>query len=133
MQSKKLITSISMICLMAILLIVGVWALTEVQFKVGGDIEYIVPVPEPTPVEDVSYLTFSYDNTAMTASVTDCDTSVTSAEIPSIILYNGNTYIVTSIYDASRYNKGVFYNCKSLESVTVPNSVISIGSWAFYD
>ena len=29
-------------------------------------------------------------------------------------------------------NKGAFYNCTALTSVTIPNSVTSIGSWAFY-
>ena len=44
--------------------------------------------------------------------------------IPSSVVYNGNTYSVTSIGNET------FFNC-SLTSVTIPNSVTSIGSSAF--
>ena len=46
--------------------------------------------------------------------------------IPEAVYYNGKTYGVTSI--------GVlaFEDCSGLTSVTIPNSVTSIGRWAFY-
>ena len=47
--------------------------------------------------------------------------------IPSSVVYNGNTYSVTSIGD------GAFFSCSGLTSVTIPNSVTSIGGSAFYD
>ncbi len=45
--------------------------------------------------------------------------------IPSTITYNGNTYNVTSIgYKA-------FFHCETLNGITIPNSVTSIGQEAF--
>ena len=45
--------------------------------------------------------------------------------IPSSVVYNGNTYSVTSI------GAWAFYGCSGLTSVTIPNSVTSIGANAF--
>ncbi len=56
-----------------------------------------------------------------TGTVTDCDTSVTAANIPSKI----DGVAVTSIGSIA------FYNCKNLTNITIPNSVTSIGGCAF--
>ena len=45
--------------------------------------------------------------------------------IPSSVVYNGNTYSVTSIGERA------FYYCSGLTSVTIPNSVTSIGGSVF--
>ena len=45
--------------------------------------------------------------------------------IPESVVYEGNTYSVTSVGSAA------FSNCSGLTSVTIPNSVTSIGSGAF--
>ena len=45
--------------------------------------------------------------------------------IPASVTYNGSTYSVTSIGDYA------FSYCSGLASVTIPNSVTSIGSNAF--
>ncbi len=47
--------------------------------------------------------------------------------IPDSVTYNGTTYPITSIRDHA------FYNCVALTSVTIPNSIVSIGSDAFYN
>ena len=49
--------------------------------------------------------------------------------IPSTVSYNGNDYTVTALRTVSYY--GTFQNCSGLTSVTIPNSVTSIGDGAF--
>lgn len=53
--------------------------------------------------------------------IVDCDSSATAISIPERI----NSKKVTKI------GYGAFYNCSSLESVTIPYSVTSIGNYAF--
>ena len=45
--------------------------------------------------------------------------------IPEFVTYEGNTYKVTSIGESA------FWGCSGLTSVTIPNSVTSIGERAF--
>ena len=53
--------------------------------------------------------------------------SLTSATIPASVTYNGNTYPVTGI------GYGAFMQDRELVSVTIPNSVTSIGRLAFFN
>ena len=68
--------------------------------------------------------------------------------IPDNVIYNGNTYPVTSIYSSafedctgitsvhignnvSEINQQSFINCTALTSINIPESVVFIGIWAF--
>ena len=57
--------------------------------------------------------------------VSRCTSPTGNLIIPKTVTYNGETYQVTSI------GNGVFRDCTSLTSVTIPSSVTSIGSTAF--
>ena len=62
------------------------------------------------------------------AEVTDGDNKyIGDIVIPESVEYNGVNYAVTEIGD------GAFYGCRGLTSVTIPNSVTSIGYVAFAD
>ena len=76
----------------------------------GGEVKYAV---------EGGYHTFD----KKTGTVTDCDPSVTKANIPHTI----KGVAVKSIGESA------FRYCTSLTSVTIPDSVTSIGGWAFTD
>lgn len=75
------------------------------------------------PVTDA--LTFDYDDTAKTATVTGCTVSITRLDIPATVQHDGQEYTVTAIRGRA------FYGSVSMLSVTIPNTVTSIGSGAF--
>ncbi len=96
--------------------------------------------------KDDQGLTYTLNNDE-TATVSGCDRTVTSIKIPSNVESNGQTYTVTSIGNsafANRYITSVdipdsvtsigdfaFYYCTGLTSVTIPDSVTSIGKGTF--
>ena len=77
------------------------------------------------------YYVWIYDNTKLAVSYQgDYGTHYSNeysgnVVIPESVTYNGATYPVTSI------GSSAFYDCPGLTSVTIPNSVTSIGSGAF--
>ena len=73
-----------------------------------GDIQYEITSTNPAEVE-----------------VNDANSSITTANIPSTVTYQETTYDVTAIGDSA------FYDCRSLTTVTIPNSVTYIGDRAF--
>jgi len=72
-------------------------------------------------VNGINYCTTS-SSAVMVAPIGNYTGDIT---IPSTVIYIGKTYNVTSIGEAA------FYSC-SLTSITIPNSVTSIGGSAFY-
>ena len=58
------------------------------------------------------------------ASVAGQPRNITTANIPASVTYKGNTYDVTNIVDNAFF-------CSSLTSITIPDSVTSIGASAF--
>ena len=69
-----------------------------------------------------------YDISGTTATVTSGYNRYSGdIVIPESITYNASKYPVTSI------GVNAFWGCNRLTSVTIPNSVTSIGGAAFYD
>ena len=66
-----------------------------------------------------------YSSTSYYGSTTYQSNYKGNVVIPESVVYEGNTYNVTSIGDHA------FYECRGLTSVTIPNSVTSIGEHAF--
>ena len=103
---KHLFTALLMLC---------ATVATAHDFVMGG-IYYNILSEENKTVEVTyrGYYYFSYD-----------DEYTGSVVIPESVTYNGTTYSVTSIESYA------FYDCSGLKSITIPNSVTSIGDYAF--
>ena len=93
--------------------------------------------------QDFSEGDFEYDITgAGEVEVYDCDTNVTSVNIPSTVTHTWKHYshswhrdVIDSVrtYSVTSIGDNAFYNCNSLTSIDIPNSVTSIGDDAFRD
>lgn len=93
------------------------------EFYYTGETEKLASCPECNPTGPVTYAVTGGNITfdKATGTITDCDTSVTEANIPSKI----DGVAVTSI------GIWAFDWCERLTSVTIPNSVTNIGQEAF--
>ena len=71
------------------------------------------------------YYNITNSSTPYTVAVSGAVSSITTATIPETVTYNGTTYSVTRIGTCA------FWDCSSLTSVIIPNSVMSIENSAF--
>ncbi|MCM1072042.1 MAG: leucine-rich repeat domain-containing protein [Bacteroides sp.] len=86
-------------------------------------------------VGDLEYDVTSYENHEV--AVTGCpNKAIQSIDIPKFVTTdNGIRYIVRSINDAKEWGSayhGVFSDCNALTSITLPESLTYIGTFAFY-
>ena len=71
------------------------------------------------------YYKITSSSAPYTVEVTGYDEYTGDVTIPATVTYGGKTYSVTSIGGSA------FYDCSGLTSITIPNSVTSIGDYAF--
>ncbi len=136
-KTFKILSTISFIAMAIVLTFVGVWALTDLDFTVGGDITYTAPAPEPVTPEEVSYLTFEYYED-LTAKLMSCSSSAPQVvEIPAQIEKDGKTYTVTSIKEGYLDEMDTYWDSigmfsgTSVKEVVIPDTVTDIGNYAF--
>ena len=78
---------------------------------------------------EVDGIYYNLDTTKKTAEVTDNDEYYYSG----VIVIQSYIIVDASKYDVTRIGDFAFEDCSDLWNVTIPNSVTSIGSNAFYD
>ena len=78
-------------------------------------------------------LTYTYNEETMEATVTGCSEGAEAVVIPETVEYEEQTYTVTAIYAASYYPYSAFFSSHdTLQIVKLPNTLQSIGAYAFF-
>lgn len=90
-----------------------------------------------TYIDPVSGITWTYtvnEDDSTTCTITGCSQTDGEIEIPSTIDVDGNTYTVTAI-ESKIKEKNIFGSTinSGVTSITIPDSVTTIGDFAFYD
>ena len=75
----------------------------------------------------INKIEYTVNDDGLSASVTDADENITTADIPATVTIDGADYPVTAIGNEA------FYRCLALQSVTLPEGLQSIGGRAFRD
>ena len=87
----------------------------------------LLPMVASAAAVTINGIYYNLDYNTKTATVTSSSSKYTGAiSIPASVTYNNNVYSVTSIGGSA------FRDCSGLTSITIPNSVISIGDYAFW-
>lgn len=132
-KTFKILSTISFIAMAIVLTFVGVWAITDLDFAVGGDITYTAPVPETKDESEYPTLTFTITGDT-TCEVVDNGASGVLV-IPSKVLIASKEYIVTTFGEGEMYEPGIngaFAGNANLTSVEIPDTITSIGEYDFY-
>ena len=119
------------------------WYLNDANGElVSSSLEYSFEVTEESPLtyyavfeEANGYLTYTYNSpTTGEATLRRCASGATNIVIPSQIYRSGVPYEVTALYNASSFSSGAFYQAgNTLQSVTIPETISSLGYYAFYN
>ena len=85
--------------------------------------------------EPEELLSYTYNTPATgEAQLASCSSGAIDITVPSAIYRTDSAYTVTSMYYSSSNFSGVFYQTRStLQSVSLPDTLTNIGSYAFYN
>ncbi len=147
----KILSAISFISLAIVLTFVGVWAVTDLDFSVGGNITYTAPVEEIKDVSNYPTLQFIVQTSAnKTVAVQQNIENKPIGElvIPSKVLSGGEEYTVTTMTSYTSElvplslptmraiipDEDILYafeKCTDLISITIPETIVDIYTMSF--
>ncbi len=128
----KFLSIASILALAIVLTLVGVWAVADLDFIVGGNITYTAPEPEVEETNDYPYLIFTItDSTNKYCSVGINRSASCPDEIivPAYININDVSYMVTTV--PGSYTDGTGFAGASMTSIILPDTISTIQGYAF--